>query len=73
MRVQRVMIAVALTGGLCVCGFARFGDRPVAAQTTAPLVHEPAEDEDGARDEAAARYRTNQPRHWRYVAIGSGH
>ncbi|HEY1187234.1 MAG TPA: hypothetical protein VGE74_06220 [Gemmata sp.] len=72
MSVRRVFIAVALVCGLCVWGFARSGDQSVAAQTVEPVVRDPIEEDEEARDEAAARYRTNQSRHWRYVAVGNG-
>jgi len=72
MSLRRVLIAVALVCGLCVWGFARSGDQPLSAQTVEPIAADAPEDSEEARDEAAARFRTNQPRHWRYVAIGSG-
>lgn len=69
MSLRRMTMAVALVCGLCVWGFAHSDAEPVRAQGADPVADE---DEDGdTRDEAAARYRANQSRHWRHVAIGS--
>lgn len=73
MNLRRVLIAVALVCGLGVWGFARSGDTSVAAHPGEPIAPEGAAEDEDARDDAAARFRANQPRHWRYVAIGNGH
>ena len=70
MSVRRVLMAVAVVCGMCVWGFARPGDEPVAAQGPLPAAAE-GEDDGDNRDEAGARYRASQSRHWRQVAIGS--
>lgn len=72
MSLRRVLIAVALVLGLCVWGFARSGHEAASARDADPVAAETEEaDGDGTHDEAAARYRTNQSRHWRQVALGS--
>jgi hypothetical protein len=66
MTLRRLMIALTVVCGLCVFGFARSGDSsadPVRASTT--------EGEGGNHDEAEARYRASQSRHWRHVAVGN--
>jgi hypothetical protein len=66
MSLRRFSIAMLLVCGLCVWGFARSGEEPATHG-----VHETAEDADDNHDEAAARYRASQCRHWRQLAIGS--
>ncbi len=71
MNLRRVLMAVALVCGLCVWGFARSNVEPASAQGANAVPSETEEDENGNHDEAAARYRTNQARHWRQLAIGT--
>ena len=71
MSPRRLSIAMLTVCGLCVWGFANSGDEPARARSADPECRETEEDEGGNRDEAAARYRANQSRHWRQVAIGS--
>ncbi|QEG31490.1 hypothetical protein GobsT_63120 [Gemmata obscuriglobus] len=70
---RRMLIAVALACGLCVWGYARSGDQPVTAHGFEPISSEEAEYDEETRDDAANRYRTNQPRHWRYMAVGNSY
>jgi hypothetical protein len=63
MTLRRLFVVTTLVCGVCVWGFAHSGDAPGPA----PVEVSP----DGTRDEALARYRTNQSTHWRYVAIGN--
>lgn len=70
---RRVLIAVALALGLCVWGFARSTDLPVAAHSLEPIPAEEADPDEEARDDAVNRYRTNQTRHWRYMAVGNSY
>ena len=70
MSLRRLSIAMAMVCGLCVWGFARSGDEPASARGAEPTV-ESNEDDGDNHDEAAARYRTSQSRHWRQLAIGS--
>ena len=67
MSVRRLLIAMLMVCGLCVWWFARSGDEPAAHGAG----RETAEDDGNNHDEAAARYRANQNRNWRQVAIGS--
>ncbi len=71
MSLRRLLIAMVMVCGLCVWGFARSGDEPASARGAKPGVSGTDEDEGDTRDEAAARYRTNQSRHWRQLALGS--
>lgn len=66
MSLRRVSMAVAVVCGLGVWGFANSDAEPVRAQSA-----EADEDDENTHDEAAARYRANQSRHWRHVAVGS--
>jgi hypothetical protein len=66
MTLRRLTIAMTVVCGLCVWGFAHSGE--------APSIPDPvrvADGEGASHDEALARYRTNQSRHWRHVAIGN--
>ncbi len=68
MSLRRLLIAVTMVCGLCVWGFARSGDEPASAHGAKPIAS--VTRDDGTHDEAAARFRANQCRHWRQVAIG---
>jgi hypothetical protein len=67
MTLRRLTIATMVVCGLCVWGFARSSDAP-----TDPVPAESRASEGGTHDAAEARYRSNQSRHWRYVAVGNG-
>jgi len=65
MTLRRLTVATVLLCGLCVWGFAHSGETPVPdagpvdGRTTSGI------------HEAEARFRSNQSRHWRHVAIGN--
>jgi len=67
MTLRRLSVALLLVCGLCVWGFAHSDD------TSAPDI-DPVRAESatggGNHDEAAIRFRHNQSRHWRHVALG---
>ncbi len=69
MTLRRLMIAMTVVCGLCVWGFAHSGDSPTA--TADPVRAGDGAGEGGNHDEAEARYRANQSRHWRHVAVGN--
>jgi len=67
MTLRRLTVAMTVLCGLCVWGFARSSD-------TAGPGAEPVRVEGGAgatHDEGLSRYRSNQSRHWRHVALGN--
>jgi hypothetical protein len=69
MTLRRLSIALPLVCGLCVLGFAHSDDTP--APNADPVRAERAsETGGGTHDEAALRFRNNQSRHWRHVALG---
>ena len=67
MTLRRLTVAMVVVCGLCVWGFARSsepdgpGADPVRVEGGEGATH----------DEGVSRYRTNQSRHWRHVAIGN--
>jgi hypothetical protein len=66
MTLRRLTVATLLLCGLCVWGYAHSG------HTSTPVEPAPAEGRaNGTHDDAEARYRSNQSRHWRYVALGN--
>ena len=71
MKLRRVLLAAAVAG-LVVVGWVRLGGgggRPAhAAESRQPEAAATAQPDDSTSD-AAWRYRTNQPRHWRYVML----
>jgi hypothetical protein len=68
MTLRRLTVAMMVAGGLCIWGFAHSSDKP--APSADPLQVEAGEGEGGTHDDAVARFRGNQSRHWRHVAIG---
>lgn len=60
MTLRRLTVAMMLVCGLCVWGLAHSGDAAAGRGS-----------EDGTRDEAEARYRSNQSGHWRHVTVGN--
>ena len=66
MTLRRLMIALTVVCGLCVWGFARSGDSSADPVRTG----DPA-GEGGNHDEAEARFRASQTRHWRHVVVGN--
>ncbi|QJW98151.1 hypothetical protein [Frigoriglobus tundricola] len=68
MTLRRLTVTAMIASGLCVWGFARSSDTP--AREADPVFVETGEAHGGTHDEALARYRTNQSRHWRHVALG---
>ena len=67
MTLRRLTVAMTVVCGLCAWGFARSSE-------TAPPSADPVRVEGGAggtRDDGVARFRTNQSRHWRHVAVGN--
>ena len=71
MSLRRMSMAGAVVCGLCVWGFAGPDDESARARGAASVHAEAEGDEGDNRDEAAARYRANQSRHWRHMAVGS--
>ena len=65
MSLRRVLIVAVC--GLCVWGFARSETGPDARETDARVTGGGGDN----YDEAAARYRSNQCRHWRQLATGA--
>lgn len=73
MTLRRVFVGVSLAFGLSVWSWCRADGNPVQAGPAGPVAYaaEAApESGQGNHDEAAARYRGNQSRHWRHVMIG---
>jgi hypothetical protein len=68
MTLRRLTVSMMVAGGLCLWGFARSSDTP--APNADPVLVEAGEGHGGTHDEAVARFRVNQSRHWRHVAIG---
>ncbi len=69
MMTRLVIVAVVAVGGaLCVWGFS--GSAESEAPNAEPL-RVTSETESESRDEAAARFRSNQSRHWRHIAVGN--
>jgi hypothetical protein len=69
MVLRRLSVALLLVCGLCVWGFAHSDDTP--APNTDPARAENASATGGGNhDDAAIRFRNNQSRHWRHVALG---
>jgi hypothetical protein len=73
MNLRNAVFGVAAVFGIAVWSWCRPCTTQVQAQG-AEAVHSTDEagvGTGGTRDEAAARYRANQSRHWRQVAMGS--
>lgn len=68
MTLRRLTVATLLLCGLGVWGYAQSGHTPTPVE---PVTAE-GRASGGTHDDAEARYRSNQSRHWRYVAIGNG-
>jgi hypothetical protein len=69
MVTRLVIVAVVAVGGaLCVWGFS--GSAKSEVPNTEPL-RVTSETDCDSRDEAAARFRSNQSRHWRHIAVGN--
>jgi hypothetical protein len=68
MTLRRLALATTILGGLCVWGLANSSDS--SAPGLDPVRAEAAQGA-GNHDEAAARYRSNQCRHWRQLATGA--
>jgi hypothetical protein len=66
MTLRRLTVAMMLVCGLCVWGFAH-SDGPAGADP----VRTDGDGDGGTREDAEARYRANQSRHWRHVAVGN--
>ena len=69
MNFRRMTAALTVACGLGLWGFARSNDAP--APVADPVLATSDADEGGTHDDAAARFRANQSRHWRHVAIGN--
>ena len=67
MTLRRLTVALLVAGGLCIWGFAHSSEKHSTASD--PVLVEGGEG--STHDEGAARYRANQSRHWRHVAIGN--
>jgi hypothetical protein len=67
MLLRRLAVAATVLAGLCVLGFAHSGEGP--NPSAEPVRVETGEG--GNHDEAEARFRSNQSRHWRHVAVGN--
>ncbi len=67
MTLRRLTVTMMVASGLCLWGFARSSGTPAGAD---PVLIETDEANGGNHDDALARYRTNQSRHWRHVALG---
>jgi len=72
MMLRRLAAGMAVVFGLSVWSWFRADDNPVQARTADPVYATQAGEEAGGgnHDDAAARYRGNQSRHWRHVMIG---
>lgn len=66
MTLRRLTVATMLLCGLGVWGFAHSGESRVADPVPAD-----GRAASGTHDDAEARFRSNQSRHWRHVAIGN--
>ena len=74
MTIRNAALGLAVVFGLSVWSWCRPSGTEAKARG-ANVVHSADESGVGAggnRDEAAARFRGNQSRHWRQVAIGGG-
>lgn len=74
MTLRNAVIGLAVVFGVSVWSWCRPCGSQAHAQAQGPEVVYAATDPEvgpgGNRDEAAARYRGNQCRHWRQVAMG---
>jgi hypothetical protein len=70
MTLRRLFVGAAVVVGLSVWSWCRAdGPAPTADAVYSAEVSE--ESGGGNHDDAAHRYRTNQPHHWRHVMIGN--
>lgn len=66
MTLRRLTVATMLLCALCAWGFASFDDLHVPEPATSD-----GRAASGNHDDAEARFRSNQNRHWRHVALGN--
>jgi hypothetical protein len=71
MTLRRLSVAMLLVCGLCVWGFAGSNEVSPATADADPVHAESGAGEGGTHEDAVARFRGNQSRHWRHVAIGT--
>jgi hypothetical protein len=74
MTIRNAALGLAVVFSLSFWAWCRHSG-PEAKARGADVIHsagEPGVGAGGNRDEALARYRANQSRHWRQVAIGGG-
>jgi hypothetical protein len=73
MTLRRLLIGTTMVFGLSAWAWTRPGEVPQARANPAPptyAVDRADAAEGGNHDEAVARFRSNQPTHWRHVMIG---
>lgn len=71
MTMRRVFVGLTVAATLAVFAFVRPGAKEARAQTADPVCTTDSTEGGGNYDEAAQRYKNNQSRHWRQVAIGT--
>lgn len=72
MSIRNAVLGLAVVFGASVWAWCRPGGKEAQAQGAEAVVSaDTASAGGGTRDDALARYRSNQARHWRQVAIGN--
>ncbi|MDB5308341.1 MAG: hypothetical protein JWO38_2543 [Gemmataceae bacterium] len=73
MTFRRLFVGATVVFGLSVWSWCRTEGPSATAASADPVYSADTSTEDagGNHDDAAYRYRTNQPRHWRHIMIGN--
>ncbi len=71
MTIRNAAIVVAMVFGVSVWAWSRPCSQVAPAPTPQTILTADASAGGGNQDDALARYRCNQSRHWRQVAIGN--
>jgi hypothetical protein len=71
MTMRRVFVGVAVVGAVALFAFVRPGAKQAHAQSQDQVTEVTDGSGSNGYDEAAHRYKNNQSRHWRQVALGT--